>query len=143
MNEIFFYEDQEGLRFSVWTYCFLAVTVVNALINPNYILRKIFKFKSNEADTATLTFKEFVKKLKPSTYNTFNPVDHLKTMILIYKERSFLDNCISDAVQIQLDEENRDEKYQLSSDDIAVKDKDSKDSKSNHGKAIREAISKI
>ena len=75
---------------SRWSWVMIFISLANLLGNPNYGLRKLFTFENNESDTNTLSFRDFVKDLKPVTFSHTNPVDNLKFCLDQYSKDGFL-----------------------------------------------------
>lgn len=75
---------------SDWTFIMLIITGANLLLNPNYLLRKIFTFENDESNQAQLDFPEMLHQLKPKNYFQVNPVDKLKLSLHVFGKDGFL-----------------------------------------------------
>ena len=79
----------EGL--SKWSWLLTIIAGAILVLNVQYIMRKIFVFQSNEAETAQMTYKDFISTAKKGeTYRSTNPVDGLWGKVQVYAEKDFL-----------------------------------------------------
>lgn len=75
---------------AVWSWAMFGISCFNLLINPNYILRKIFKYSNDEGNQAQKTLKEFLNGPNPLTYAFVNPVNLLDYRLYQYGKDGFL-----------------------------------------------------
>ena len=84
------FDDIKYGQISRWSWVMISIALANLLGNPNYALRKLFTFENDESDTNSLSFRNFIKDLKPVTYTHANPVDALKFSLDQYSKDGFL-----------------------------------------------------
>lgn len=76
---------------SKWSWILTIIAGGILLLNVQYIMRKIFVFESDEAETAQITYSDFLKTAKKGeTYRSTNPVDVLWGKVQVYTEEDFL-----------------------------------------------------
>ena len=83
-------DDIKYQGISDWTFIMLIVTGANLVLNPNYLLRKLFTFPNNEGDEAKMEFQEMMLTLRPKSYFEVNPVEKLKLNLHLFSEEGFL-----------------------------------------------------
>src|SRR3990167_6160910 len=75
---------------AVWSWAMFGISCFNLVVNPNYILRKIFKFSNNEGNQEQKTLLQFLSGPNPLTYAFVNPVNLLDYRLLQYSKEGFL-----------------------------------------------------
>ena len=76
---------------SKWSWILTIIAGGILLLNVQYIMRKIFVFESDEAESAQITYRDFLKTAKKGeTYRSTNPVDVLWGKVQVYTEDEFL-----------------------------------------------------
>ena len=97
---------------SNWTIATFSVALANLIFNPNYILRKIFKFGSNEADEAVTDLKTFLKSDDVDTYRRRNPINALHARLHVYMKPEYLDRCKQNMKDLSIDSASENDSMQ-------------------------------
>ena len=88
------------------------MALANLIFNPNYILRKIFKFGSNEADEAVTDLKTFLKSDDMDTYRRRNPINALHARLHVYMKPEYLDRCKQNMKDLSIDSASENDSMQ-------------------------------
>ena len=99
---------------SNWSIVTMALAGANMIFNPNYILRKIFKFHAeNEADNANTDLRKFLHTAKkPETYKNRNPINILGTRIKMYMNPVYIQGLRRNLHDLSIDSASEDNSVQ-------------------------------
>jgi len=75
---------------AVWSWAMFGISCFNLLVNPNYILRKFFKYSNDEGNQAQKSLTQFLNGPNPLTYAFVNPVNLLDYRLYQYGKEGFL-----------------------------------------------------